>query len=47
MTRSSWVSPALYWLGFMLLIVGFVVNALWREVALGPTLFLVGLLMAS
>src|SRR5690349_17176949 len=47
MTRNSWVSPALYWLGFMFLTVGFVVNALWREVAPVPTLFLGALLMAS
>ena len=47
MTRNSWVSPALYWLGFMLLTVGFVINALWRGIALGPTLFLGALLLAS
>jgi len=47
MTRNSWVSPALYWLGFMVLTVGFVINALWRGIALGPTLFLGALLLAS
>lgn len=47
MTRNSWASPALYWLGFILLTVGFAINALWRGIALAPTLFLGALLLAS
>ena len=47
MDRNSLMSPVLYWLGFMLLIVGIVVNTLWRGIAPGPTLFLGALLLAS
>src|SRR6185312_10666615 len=45
--RGSWMSPALYWLGFVLLAAGFVINELWRGIVPGPTLFLGGLLLAS
>ena len=41
------MSPALYWLGFVLLTAGFVINELWRGIVPGPTLFLGGLLLAS
>ena len=45
--RGSWMSPALYWLGFVLLTAGFVINELWRGIVPEPTLFLGGLLLAS
>lgn len=47
MELKSRMSPALYWLGFALLTIGFVVNALWRGIAHRPTLFMGGLLLAS
>src|SRR6185437_13295713 len=47
MPHRSLVSPAFYWLGFALLIAGFLVNGLWRGIARGPTLFLGALLLAS
>src|SRR6185312_5281812 len=47
MPRRFLVSPALYWLGFVLLAAGFLVNGLWRGIASGPTLFLGELLLAS
>jgi len=47
MNRNSWISPVLYWLGFAVLTAGFVANALWRGIAVGPTLFLGELLLGS
>ena len=41
------MSPVAYWLGFVLLSMGIVVNALWRGIVPGPTLFLGGLLLAA
>lgn len=46
---GGWKSPPvpLFWAGFVLLVFGFVGNALWRDIALKPTLVLAGLALVS
>lgn len=49
LTRAPWtqLQPLWLWAGMLLLVIGFIGNALWHDVALKPTLLLGALALAS